>query len=189
VEGGGCRPAGGQELGEVDLGRIPKHIREIRDRLDDDALVYRRRSPILFFLIPFTCLWSGGSVGMIYIAPLVTGKGIDIGQALFGIPFLIGSVVLISVIAFLLFGRWEIRLRREAGSAFVGVGRLGWTRRFTLARTTTVGLAQCGASVNNRPVPCIRIETDGSHVSFGAFIHEDSKRYLAARIRAHIATL
>jgi hypothetical protein len=176
------RLQGVSELNDVNLDVPPKHVREEYDGQSDLALTYRRRSPVLFFLIPFTALWSGGSVGMIYLKPLLQGTPFNVGEALFGIPFLIGTVILLTVISYLFFGRWVIRITGNEGSVFNGVGSLGWTRRIPIDRSSTVTLAACGASVNNQPVPCIRIDTGEKSLSFGAFIKDDSKRFIAARI-------
>ena len=174
---------GAGELKDVNLDVPPKHVRDVHDGQSDLVLTYRRRSPILFFLIPFTALWSGGSVGMIYLRPLLQGKPFEVGEALFGIPFLIGTVVLLTFITYLFFGRWVIRVTGNEGSVFNGVGSLGWTRRFTIDRSSTVTLAACGASANNQPVPCIRVDTGAASLSFGAFIKEDSKLFIAARLQ------
>ena len=179
---------GAGELKDVNLDVPPKHVRDVHDGQSDLVLTYRRRSPIFLFLIPFTALWSGGSVGMIYVRPLLQGKPFEVGEALFGIPFLIGTVVLLTVVTYLFFGRWVIRVTGNEGTVFNGVGSLGWTRRFTIDRSSTVTLAACGASVNDQPVPCIRIHTGDEKLSFGAFIKEDSKLYIAARLQHYAKT-
>lgn len=168
------------KLAEVDLASPPRHVRDAQDPQYDLSLIYHRKSPVLFFLVPFTLLWSGGSLGGIFIAPLMQVKPVE--NALFGIPFLIGTVVLLGVIAFLLAGGWRIRVSGNEGTAFCGIA-FGWTRRFILDRTSQITLANCGASVNDKPVPCIRIDTGSTSCAFGAFIHEDSKHYIAARLR------
>ncbi len=170
------------ELNDVNLDIPPKHVREEYDGQSDLALTYRRRSPVLFFLIPFTALWSGGSVGMIYLRPLLQGTPFNVAEALFGIPFLIGTVILLTVITYLFFSRWVIRITGNEGIVFIGIGSIGWTRRIPIDRSSTITLAACGASVNDQSVPCIRIDTAEKTLSFGAFIKDDSKRFIAARI-------
>ena len=57
---------------------------------------FKRISPLALFFIPFTCIWSGGSLSGIY-GPQFMQHSFDLQRSLFGIPFLIGSVVLLSV--------------------------------------------------------------------------------------------
>ena len=52
------------------------------------------RSWIALFIVPFTCVWSGGSMFGIYGTQLIKGH-FSLGSSLFGIPFLIGSVFLV----------------------------------------------------------------------------------------------
>ena len=144
---------------------------------------------MLFFLVPFAALWGGGSVGMIYLRPLLQGKGIPVQEALFGLPFLIGTLVLLGVIAFLIAGRWVIRCEDREGSVFLGVGTWGWTRRFPLEKGGTVTLEYRGASVNNRPVPAVVVRCGGKEVAFGAFLKDDAKRWLAARLAAYLRAI
>ncbi len=171
------------ELRQVDLTQMPRNLREVHDAQSDLVLIYRRWHPMLFFLIPFTALWSGLSVGMIYLWPLLQGKALHVGEALFGLPFLAGTCILLGFIAYVLLGRWEIRLRAGDGTVFTGIGPFGWTRRFTLDRSSVISLADCGAKVDEVAVPCIRIVTGTQTLAFGAFLKDESKRYLAARLQ------
>jgi hypothetical protein len=168
----------------------PRFVREERGRAAGDLLLtYRRRSPALWFLVPFFALWGGGSLGGIYVLPLMQGKTIAAHQALFGLPFLFGSLILLSIIVFLAAGRRDLRLTGRDLTIFVGVGGLGWTRRARLASDTTVSLEQRGAQVNNRPVPAIVIRTEGQEVAFGAFMHDESKTWLAGRLMRAVREL
>jgi hypothetical protein len=54
-------------------------------------ITYRRLSPVVLFLIPFTALWSGVSMWGIYGRQLVQGK-FDPAHSLFGLPFLLGTM-------------------------------------------------------------------------------------------------
>ncbi len=90
------------------------------------------RSPMAFFLVPFMCVWSGGSLGGIYGTQLVHGK-FNLMISLFGIPFLIGTLMFGSIALMSVCGKLEVRIREGLGTVFIGVGRLGWTRRFNLA--------------------------------------------------------
>ena len=70
----------------------------------DGAIIHisQRSLAALLFLIPFTCIWGGGSLGGIYGSQIKKGT-FEWGISLFGLPFLIGTIVLVSVCVFLVF--------------------------------------------------------------------------------------
>jgi hypothetical protein len=149
-------------------------------------VVYRRVSPILLFLVPFTALWSGGSMYGIYIRQFIDGK-FDLARSLFGIPFLIGTVVLLSAIMYLLTGRWIITLDRGQGSVFVGAWGIGWTRRFSYDRGTLVSIRMTSMTVNDRPQKGVFVRTGETDFVFGAMLPEETKRFIAAVIMREAA--
>ena len=55
--------------------------------MDTVSLGATTRSPIAFFLVPFMCVWSGGSLGGVYGSQVLNGE-FDLGISLFGIPFI-----------------------------------------------------------------------------------------------------
>jgi hypothetical protein len=147
----------------------------------ETSIIYRRVSPILLFLVPFTALWSGGSMYGIYGNQIREGK-FDLGQSLFGIPFLIGTLVLLGIIAYLTFGKWTIALDRGQGSVFVGLGPFGWTRHFSYNRNTLVSMRMTNVQVNEQPQKGILVRTDDVDFVFGSLLKEDAKRFIAAAI-------
>src|SRR5205814_5386880 len=54
------------------------------------------RSPAAFFLVPFMCVWSGGSLGGIYGTQIVEGEFNPL-LSLFGIPFVLGTLLFGSI--------------------------------------------------------------------------------------------
>ena len=142
---------------------------------------YRKVSPALLFLIPFTLLWGGGSLGGIYGSQILKGK-FDLHQSLFGIPFLIGTVILLSIISFLWFGKWVITLSEGAGTVFMGVGSLGWTRRFAYDHSTVVSLQPTSVRYNNVQQKGIAVRTGEKELVFGTLIKDDAKQFIAAAI-------
>ena len=170
------------EIALTSLGSQPRCVRVEEDRREGGlTIVYRKFPPVLFFLIPFTALWSGFSMWALYIRPLMRGK-IDPSLALFGIPFLLGTIILLLVIGYLLFGKWRIVLRDGTGTAFTGVGFLGWTWKFPYDRKTKVSLRLTGAAVNNVPKRGICVQTGGETFTFGSFIADEAKDFIAATI-------
>jgi hypothetical protein len=87
------------------------------------------RSPIAFFLVPFMCVWSGGSLGGIYGSQMASGQ-FNLVMSLFGIPFILGTLLFGSIALMAVCGKVVVRVRGEQGEVFVGVWCLGWRRRF-----------------------------------------------------------
>jgi len=86
------------------------------------------RSPIAFFLVPFMLVWSGGSLGGIYGSQLMSGE-FNLVSSLFGIPFLLGSILFWTLALMCIAGKVEVTIGREC-SVFTGIGSLGWRRSF-----------------------------------------------------------
>jgi hypothetical protein len=95
------------------------------------------RSWMALFFIPFTCVWSGGSLSGIYGKQLLTGH-FDLSSSMFGLPFLIGSIFLLGLCAMSVAGKVEIVQNQNRMSIFVGVGVLGWTRNYQMSDFSSV---------------------------------------------------
>ncbi|WP_163936636.1 hypothetical protein [Paraferrimonas sp. SM1919] len=87
------------------------------------------RSLKALFLVPFTLVWAGGSLSGIYGTQLFNGE-FDLAQSLFGLPFIVGSIVLITITMMSLFGRTAVSYENDEAVIFIGIGSLGWYRRF-----------------------------------------------------------
>lgn len=107
-----------------------------REEYDRIIVGASTRSPIAFFLVPFMCVWSGGSLGGIYGSQLVKGE-FELGLSLFGIPFLLGSLLFWSLALMSIFGKVEVTLS-AVSSVFVGIGRVGWRRPFDWSAVETI---------------------------------------------------
>src|SRR3984957_14366963 len=83
------------------------------------------RSWMALFIVPFTCVWAGGSMFGIYGTQIIKGQFIP-SSSLFGIPFLIGSIVLVSWCAMAVAGKVTVTLHATQLSIFTGVGSIGW---------------------------------------------------------------
>ena len=99
----------------------PKGV-DFVETMDGFRLTLSTRSCIAFFLLPFTLVWVGGSLGGIYGTQIVQGK-FNWMMSLFGLPFLVGSVALIGLTIMAVAGRTVVEL---AGGKFsVRTGALG----------------------------------------------------------------
>ena len=101
--------------------------------IDDKSYMWSidatQRSKNVFFLIPFTCIWSGFSLYGIYGEQYLSGQ-YDLMTSLFGIPFLLGSLFLIGLCFMSLFGRTHISCDNDKALYFIGVGAIGKYKRF-----------------------------------------------------------
>ena len=177
-----------KELKNVDTANPPKGIRIETDFEGATKITYKRISPIAFFLVIFTAFWGGGSMIGIYGSQIRKGE-FKLTDSLFGIPFLLGTIVLCSVTAFLLFGRWEIRIWRNEGTVFVGVGPFGWRRRFVCDPGTRVSLEMTAVQINNRSQEAIVVQRgDQKVISFGTGIaNREAKVFIAASLARTIS--
>lgn len=131
------------------------------------------RSPIAFFLVPFMLIWSGGSLGGIYGSQIATGQ-FDIFMSLFGIPFLLGSVIFWAVALMAIWGKVEITLDHSDGKIFTGIGKIGLTKRFALNDISTVKETEVRGTKGSISY---NIALEGKDlITFGTGLN-DSKRY------------
>jgi hypothetical protein len=95
------------------------------------------RSPIAFFLVPFMCVWAGGSLGGIYGTQIAKGN-FNLMLSLFGIPFLLATLLFGSIALMAACGKVVVRVEGKNGEVFIGVGPVGWRRRFQKDDVTSV---------------------------------------------------
>ncbi len=167
---------------DIDLSRPPKGVRIEDSPIRGRSIIYRRISPLVFFLIPFTAAWSGFSMTGIYGRQIAKGE-FDPGISLLGLPFFIGTIVLVSVILFMLFGRWRFSHNRGLLEVATEIGPIGWTRRLACDKSARVGIRDSAVRHNNVPQKLIHVECQGNSLKFGAIIPEDSKTFIAEAIR------
>lgn len=165
----------------------PRRCRFSSDPMAGCKLTRRNISFILLFLVPFTCFWSGLSMWGIYLEPMITKhRPPALSEALFGIPFLLGTIVLVSVILYIAFGRVEIRMHRGEGSRFYGIGPIGWRKHFRYDRDTKVRMMYRGAARNEVPQKTITIIAKDGDVPVGSFYGESEKLWIAAKLTEFI---
>ena len=112
----------------VDLTHPPRGVWCKRTR-DGFELGSSTRSPAAFFLVPFMVVWSGGSLGGIYGTQISRGD-FSLGQSLFGLPFLLGTLVFGSLALMTVCGKFCIRADGRKGELFAGVGPIGYRKKF-----------------------------------------------------------
>lgn len=142
------------------------------------------RNAAAFFLVPFMCVWSGFSLGGIYGTQIANGK-FELMQSLFGIPFVLGTLLFGSFALLSVAGRTVIRsdeMDHDAGSIFLGVGPIGWTTRFRWSDVLRIeeGYASGNNGNNSKQLTLVRDQGD---IHFGSMLSEQRRRYVLHALR------
>lgn len=181
-----------EEFDSADYSRLlyekpPRGIKLVRDKMNpigEVTLTYRRINPAVLFLIPFTAIWSGFSMTAIYIAPLLNEGTIPIEQALLGIPFLLGTILLLCTICTMLFGKRILTLSNGKGTYDFKVFGIGRTKHFELNRSTRIENTQTNYQVNHNTQPQITITNGSKRVNMFAGLRYDAIDYIIALLRS-----
>ena len=170
-------------LTDEELARPPKRVTLKREFGDALTVTCRPTRGALWFLIPFVAFWSGGSMAGIYVVPLAKGT-FSWQDGLFGIPFLAGTVVLLGIVFYLMFGRTEVTLSKGRIRVFTGVFGRGRTREMECGPGTAVVIEKSNYRSNNVPQPEIVVTSGTNRMAFGAMtIGNDAMPYVAALLR------
>jgi len=140
------------------------------------------RSPIAFFLVPFMLVWSGGSIGGIYGTQLVNGE-FDLFQSLFGIPFLIGSIIFWSFALMAIWGKVELTLDNQGGKIFTGIGNIGLVKRFLWTDISTIKEKQVNLHYPGSQGGSLVFEGK-KRISFGLGVKEERRYYLLRAVKS-----
>jgi hypothetical protein len=153
-----------------------------RPGIDQQIYGATTRHAVAFFLLPFTLVWGGGSLGGIFGTALKEG-GLHPMLFLFGLPFLVGTIALTGLTALAIAGKVELRLRGSTGEVFTGVGPFGWRRRFNLAEIERVGEEPGKSSHPGGQGWCI-VLSGRERLRFGHGLREDRRHFLLRALRA-----
>ena len=110
------------------MAETPKGI-WIEEKLNCVEIGISQRSAAALFLVPFTAVWSGFSMFGIYVTQFIEGK-FDLARSLFGIPFLLGTIFLVTITLYMCFGKTILRMDMEGGEVFNGFLGIGFHKRF-----------------------------------------------------------
>lgn len=169
-----------------DLNNPPKGA-WIRNEMNQIVIGATTRSPIAFFLVPFIVVWSGGSIGGIYGTQFAEGE-FDPSMSLFGIPFLIGSIILWSLALMAIWGKVELTLDKQGGRVFTGVGNIGLGNRFTWDEVLTVKEKQSDFNYLGSQGGSILLEGK-RRISFGKGVNESRRYYIYRALKSIISKM
>lgn len=139
------------------------------------------RSPAAFFLIPFMCGWSGFSLGIIYGTQIAKGE-FDFVISLFGIPFILGTLLLGGIAVMTVCGRIDVIVEDTSGRLFIGVGPFGWTRRFDWSEITWIEEDVLGYYYSGSHGQVISL-VGNTRLKFGSMMSEKRRYFLLQGLR------
>lgn len=134
------------------------------------------RNAIAFFLIPFTIVWAGLSLGSIYGSQISTQE-FSLSESLFGLPFLIGSLFMLKSILMATFGKVELRLDRNGVIIFTGIGSIGRKQTFHWRDVSTINNGITRPWYQRYDEEAIVIE-GASSIVLGTDLNEQRRYYL-----------
>ena len=140
------------------------------------------RSKGAFFLLPFTLVWAGGSLGGIYGTQIASGEFQPL-LCLFGLPFLIGSIFLSGMTLMSLFGKVEVRFDYHGDRVFTGIGPIGWTRKFVLSEVESIKEESVSNASDNAHNKCIVMEGK-RRLKFASTLSDGRRYFMFNALRA-----
>lgn len=139
------------------------------------------RNSMAIFLVPFMCVWSGLSLGGIYGRQLEKGE-FDLGASLFGIPFILGTLLFGGLVMMTVCGRIDLIVTDSAGKLFIGVGPFGWTRRFDWSEVTKIDEEVLGHEYSGSSNQVV-ILLGKKRLKFGSMMSDTRRYYLLQGLR------
>lgn len=140
------------------------------------------RSWVAFFIVPFTCVWSGLSLSGLY-GKQITSRHLEPFPSLFGLPFLIGSVIMVSMCAMTVAGKVELSQSEDRLSVFIGVGKLGWTRTFLWSDFTSAREDGRRSGFNWNGHGQVIVMEGKRRVAFGSMWNEEKRYFVLSALR------
>lgn len=124
-------------------------------------------------------------------APKMNGGDMGVGMTLFLwiflTPFILVGLLLMGTFLSCLFGHTEVRLLNAQSAVFVGIGSLGYTRRFDASQVEDVRIDDRqwrDSDGDRRRKTCIVIETRaGKQIKFGSMLSEERRKFVAGAVR------
>jgi hypothetical protein len=145
------------------------------------------RSWQALFLVPFTCVWSGGSLGGIYGSQIVHGQ-FNLFMTLFGIPFVIGSVFLWGITIMSIFGTVAVNVVSDEATLFTGAFGLGRRKRFVWSTIKVVKDDVAYQSSRGGPRAIIVLEgVESARIRLGSMLSQDRLAYLRDVLRGRLS--
>jgi hypothetical protein len=124
-------------------------------------------------------------------APVMNDSSMSVGMTIFLwiflTPFIVIGLAMVGAFLSALGGRTEVRITNAEGVVFIGIGRLGYRRRFDASAVKDVRLEDKQWSDNDgrrqRKTYIILETREGKLVKFGSMLREDRRKFVAGAVR------
>lgn len=137
----------------------------------------------------FVCLALGETLQHLHKLPrsflnLEKGDQMPLGLVIFLwiflIPFIFVGMMLITTLFSSLFGRTEVRIQNSEGVVLVGIGPIGWRRRFDAQAVKEVRVEDTYAGNNGRKTNIVIETREGKLIKFGSMLRDERRKFVAA---------
>lgn len=120
-------------------------------------------------------------------APKMNGGNMGWGMVLFLwlflTPFICIGLLVAATCLSSLFGRTEVKIENTRGTAFIGIGALGWKRRFDASQVRDVRINQTRNN-QGRDTFAILIETrEGKQLKLGSMLSNERRQFVLGALR------
>jgi hypothetical protein len=133
------------------------------------------------------CFWSGLSLNSIYGTQVRQGV-FDFSRSLFGVPFVIGTILLGIQAVLSVCGHIRISRRADRGTVFQGVGRVGWARSFRWSDLNYVREERVASGRSSYQAIVLRFKPGArGKLRFGRLLSDERREFLISMLRSQIA--
>jgi hypothetical protein len=137
-------------------------------------------------LVPFAILWNGMVWFGFYGQSIIHGN-FSLLASILGLPFVLLGIILVSCALLTVCGHTIVKVAGNDGQVFLGVGRLGWTRKFDWKSVQAVSeyYSISGSHGYNRV--SILLKGDQTRIQFGSLIGDERREYVIERLSMLLA--
>ncbi|MCE2967750.1 MAG: hypothetical protein ACK5WB_09125 [Phycisphaerales bacterium] len=124
------------------------------------------------------------------VSPPVNTIGSALSLLIFMTPFIAVGLVILACLLMSIAGKEVVRVRGSKATVFVGVGPIGWRRRFDATKVRQIEIVNYGEYGESGGIawkPAILIDADRA-IKFGHMLSEDRMAYIVAALRVVLRT-
>lgn len=131
---------------------------------------------------------AGVAVPAWFPSPEMNDAPMSLGMTLFLwvflTPFILIGLTLLGTVLVAAVGRVAVAFTADDGSVFIGVGPIGWRRRFDPRKVTAVKIGESRWQSNDQHQPVVVMQLkDGRKLRLGSMLSEDRRAWLAMELR------